>query len=758
MSLVRFPLQSNKAPAVPKGTAWQDYTGEVNTPLIGIMIPKGVYLIDIDTYKGVSTDDVEQALGCSLDWDNAELQETLNGGHHYGFKCSQDLMQGSNLLGVKGFDTRSAGKGYIATGEGYDDVTVLGIEEALAYPEGLPELPPEAIKRLSAGPKQELILAGDNEDDGLMSAVLSQGLEMTYDEMQAYLDLLDDRFVIDQDEWYKKGMAIWHETQGSEEGYQLFDTFSRRSPDNYNESKNRSRWESFGNKSGTNPITFASVIHDAGGAIAKAQVVVKTTEKRISSADSIDLINEEMHKIANTKMSNLSLDNLLKKVQERMEAITKNRPAIASLKKDLKAMRDNKASGDYADDYVFATLSGEYINRYTKAAMGPRAFDVKHSRHTPMNGEGEQQPATRYVNDRIEVVDSLLYHPKAYRVFGDSAFEHDGISYLNAYVPVPLKRVTQGTTNIVERIKGHIAHLLVDPIEQQILINYLAHNVQYPGEKIPWAIVLQGVQGDGKSLLAEMMQIVLGIRNVRIMNVQTLESPFTGWATGQCMTFIEELKMDNYRKYEVLNNLKPYISNPIVEEVKKGKDPRTVLNTTNYIALTNFKDALPIDDNDRRYAILFSQWQSKIKLQEFMENNKNYYPSIYEAMRGNGGELLDWLMTHEIPQTFKDTSRAPDTNAKKQMQMLSKSPAREALEDALDQFGDQVMEGDELDITKLTNLVAGEQNNSIGGGPYEEFPKTRQLRNVLMDMGYEQKGRRRPASGEINKHTFYGKS
>lgn len=756
MALVRFPLRADKSPAVPKGTAWQDYEGEINTPMVGIAIPQGVYVLDLDIYKGVSTDDVDALLGCSLDWDAAELQETLNGGHHYAFSCSADLRQGTNLFGLEGFDSRAAGKGYIATGEGYEDLTVFGVEEVLLDPTLLPELPQAAIDKLRNG--GQLVATERDDDNALMEMVNSQGLGLTLREVKAYVDLVPASHAVDQDSWMRVGMGIYHETAGSEEGWRLFDEFSRRSPDNYDESKNRRRWESFGNNSGTNPTTFATVIHAAGGAVAKSQVTVKITSDQLEQADTVERVRDEMKRIANTKMDNLTLDVLLKKIQDRYNTLTQQKPALASLKKDLKAMRENKASGDYAEDYVFATSSGEYINRYTKATMGPRAFDVKHGRDTPMNSEGEAQSATKYVNNTIEVVDNTMYHPKAFKVFGYGSFEHGGVQYLNEYVPVDLERVPAGTTDIVDRIKGHIAHLLPDPVEQDLVINYLAHNIQHPGEKIPWSIVLQGVQGDGKSLLAELMQITLGVRNVRIMNVQTLESPFTGWATGQCMTFIEELKLDNFRKYEVLNNLKPYISNPMVEEVKKGKDPRTVLNTTNYFALTNFKDALPIDDNDRRYAILFSQWQSKDKLQAFMADNPDYYPSLYEAMRASGGELLDWLATHPIPDSFRRMSRAPDTNAKAQMQALSKSPGREALEDALEQFGNQVFEGEELNLTLLQQLVAHEQNMSVGAGPYEDFPKTRQLRNVLMDMGYEQKGRRRPESGGFNKHTFYGKA
>ena len=81
-TLVKFPLRSNKAPAVPKGTSWKDFTGKVTTAMWGIAVPKGALVIDLDTYKGVTRAVVDDLIGCALPWDAAILQRTKNGGEH----------------------------------------------------------------------------------------------------------------------------------------------------------------------------------------------------------------------------------------------------------------------------------------------------------------------------------------------------------------------------------------------------------------------------------------------------------------------------------------------------------------------------------------------------------------------------------------------------------------------------------------------------------------------------------------------------
>jgi hypothetical protein len=360
--------------------------------------------------------------------------------------------------------------------------------------------------------------------------------------------------------------------------------------------------------------------------------------------------------------------------------------------------------------------------------MGPRAFDVKHSRDTPTDADGNPQRATTYVDSKIECVHSGMYAP----MFSD-IFTHDGVEYFNTYKPNTLQPKKGGV--VVDMVKRHIAHLLPDPIEQQLVINYLAHNVQFVGKKIHWAMILQGVQGDGKSFFAEMMQKVLGQSNCTVISAEALDEKYTAWAEGCAMVFFEELKLDNYKKYETINKLKPFITNPMISVRKMYMDTYEAINTVNYFALTNFKDALPIDDTDRRYCVLFSQWQNREKLEEFMAENPNYYPDLYEAMREGAGEILHWLLNHAIPDSFLGMSRAPSTRAKVMMQDMARSDDSLIVEDAIAEFECDDINNHVVNVTKLQKMVV----NSFDS--YSDFPKSSRLNHILGAMGYHKIGR-----------------
>ena len=110
-----FPCSHKKKPAIPKTTGWRDWAEKSPdllphpTGIVGVPVPEGIVVIDLDTYKGVTREAVELALGVSLEWDDALIQHTLNGGQHYAFAVDWPVRFGSNMAGIKGLDTRSHG-------------------------------------------------------------------------------------------------------------------------------------------------------------------------------------------------------------------------------------------------------------------------------------------------------------------------------------------------------------------------------------------------------------------------------------------------------------------------------------------------------------------------------------------------------------------------------------------------------------------------------------------------------------------------
>lgn len=169
----------DKGPAVPRETSWlavsawpfNDPRLDWSSGVVGVPIPRGVVVLDLDLYKGVTREAVDQLLGCRLPWDAALVQTTIGGGHHYAFSVEWDVRQGDSL-GVPGFDTRVAGKGFICTGNGYTP-NGFGLF-ALAYPASLPLLPDACrtvLEVVKAAPREATTPTGSADADQIVSAL-----------------------------------------------------------------------------------------------------------------------------------------------------------------------------------------------------------------------------------------------------------------------------------------------------------------------------------------------------------------------------------------------------------------------------------------------------------------------------------------------------------------------------------------------------------------------------------------------------------
>jgi hypothetical protein len=283
---------------------------------------------------------------------------------------------------------------------------------------------------------------------------------------------------------------------------------------------------------------------------------------------------------------------------------------------------------------------------------------------------------------RTPKVHGVRYAPGKGRVY-----EEKNLVYANTYEAPDItdEAITPEDEENLALVKGHFAHILSDPKEQGMLLDWLSRIVQNPGKHANYAVVLQGTPGDGKTWFAEMMAAVMGRTNVRMLNAQTLYSSFSDWAQGQCMTCIEEIRLINeHNKYEVLNKIKPFITNDYVEVHPKGKAPFDAKNTTNYLLLTNHQDALPLDDGERRYMVLYSRWQRKDKLEAWKKEHPGYYQRLYDAIKESPHAIRRWLLGHKQAEDFAPYDNPPFTSAMGEMIELAKPEFVQDVEEIVD--------------------------------------------------------------------------
>jgi hypothetical protein len=748
MNEVIFPLLDNKAPAVPEGTDWRQYRGKAETPLIGIMIPQGVIVFDLDTYKGVTTDQVDAALGCSLDWSSAELQRTRSGGEHYAFAVpvGADLINGQNVCGVKNFDTRSSGKGYIATGEGYTNLTFFDcVSEALHEQGAWPELPSAALELLMSN---QVVAV----DDDLLSVVAAQPLELNADEVLAYMSKLPQSAAEDGAQWLKIGMALYHQFAGGEQGWELFDEFSKQCKEKYDPRMNRKRWESFGKSKRANPVTFASVIELAGGARNfEALDEFETLREKAKAVWDMDSYNDFKHELQRKSEKEIGSDLRgilaaeLAQSFGKSVGITKTeiKKALTQVKKE-KRMAATDAP-DWAKDWVYVETLCEFANTDLNYSIKKEAFNAKFDREMECIVAECSASHLALNSYQIATVVDKMYWPGA-----DVVFDYDRKPMLNAYYKSgvePCEEIDFDAETVIDLFMRHIEFTVADKREQRILIDWLAYVVQNPGQRVNWALLLQGAQGTGKSYFSVLLQHIIGV-NLRNLDPTAIAGRFTGWAHGAQVIVVEEIRISGTNRYEVLDRMKPFLSNETIQIEEKGRDHRTVPNFTSYLLLTNHKDAIPLTHGDRRYCVLFSRVQSEEQLYAELGGEKGaeaYFNNLFNETRRRADALSHFLMNWQISDSFSPTGRAPDTTARQQMMAVATSPERLAVEDAIAEHNCEVINNDVVDVTWLNELC------KMTGA---ELPGGRTLTAILLEMGYEQIDGKRVKIARTGKHHY----
>jgi hypothetical protein len=174
-----------------------------------------------------------------------------------------------------------------------------------------------------------------------------------------------------------------------------------------------------------------------------------------------------------------------------------------------------------------------------------------------------------------------------------------------------------------------------------------------------------------------------------------------------------------------MGSLKEPISNDVVALHEKGKDPRQVVNVSNYFLITNHADAISTTDQDRRYFVLHTKHATASEMvasipQDYFANLFSFIttpnkirPDDPEPRPLALGALRKWLMEYEFHPEFDPNGRAPKTEAKALTDHLSVSDNEMSITDVISHGAHGVAEN-VLSSASLSNALL-ERGVSVRG-------------------------------------------
>ncbi len=271
----------------------------------------------------------------------------------------------------------------------------------------------------------------------------------------------------------------------------------------------------------------------------------------------------------------------------------------------------------------------------------------------------------------------------------------EGRALLNTYVPIETPRVVGDPSRFVE----FVTKLLPDERDRAILLSYMASLVRNPGHKFQWWPVLQGAEGNGKSLLLRALSFAVGNRYTHLVDVQKMAKQgisFNGWIQGNLFLGLEEIYVAERRDF--LEAFKAYVTNDRLPLEKKGVDAFTGDNRCNGIMLTNHADGVPINVDGRRYSIFYTAQQSA---EDVLAAGMGgiYFPDLYDWLYGRNeyadlgpnygfAVINEYLHTYEIAEEFNPAGicvRAPETSSTAAALVASRGRAEQEVVEAIEQ-------------------------------------------------------------------------
>lgn len=267
-----------------------------------------------------------------------------------------------------------------------------------------------------------------------------------------------------------------------------------------------------------------------------------------------------------------------------------------------------------------------------------------------------------------------------------------GLSLVNIYWPVDTLQA-EGDAGPFER---HMEKMFPDADDRLKLMSYLAAIVQYPGRKFQWAPLIQGVEGNGKTLINTAMVYAVGERYSHLPNMQDYAgngAKFTGWLEQKLLVILEEIH--THERFEIMESLKPLITNARIEIQAKGADQITGDNRANIIASTNHKDAVPKTLNERRWGIFYCAQQSADDLITSGMGG-NYMPDLWDWAYGRdryAGQSPGFAIINRFLREFKipnecnpagEAHRAPVTTSTSEAIKLNVGAIEQEVQECID--------------------------------------------------------------------------
>jgi hypothetical protein len=199
--------------------------------------------------------------------------------------------------------------------------------------------------------------------------------------------------------------------------------------------------------------------------------------------------------------------------------------------------------------------------------------------------------------------------------------------------------------------------------ERKYLIQWCAYPVQNLGAKLHTSVVLVGVQGIGKSLLARSLGMVYGNNNYKEVDRGDITGSFNAFWTQSQLVVVEEMRGEHKTADKAfMGRLKKIITSDQYIVKKKHVQEYNITNHVNFLFTTNDADSFSFEGDDRRFFVAHFE-----PVVDYYRDT-GYWNRFVAWLNGDGVAALHHYLLNVDMEGFDPGEPAPETEYKKVME------------------------------------------------------------------------------------------
>jgi len=311
--------------------------------------------------------------------------------------------------------------------------------------------------------------------------------------------------------------------------------------------------------------------------------------------------------------------------------------------------------------------------------------------------------ANTYIDDK-QMPRKWLSHPKrktvvdvGYKPLGEKIFKEYGGKYYNLYYGSGL---TLPDVVDPEKIKvplEHMKYMFPEKRDAMQFINWMAHTVQRPDIRIPWAPLIISSPGVGKGWIYLMLQSIVGRQNCALLGAEEFleNSKFTEFMRGKIVC-MDELRSSG--RINLVNKLKHLMTEvELAVNIKHGTKQQERVYV-NFICFSNYGDAAALTYDDRRF------WVHRVPNDR---REPTYYKRLFGWLSTDGPAHWEkWLSLLDVSK-FNPQEPPPMTEAKNRMVENGMAIITETIFDAI-QDGFDIFKSDIVSAQLVEKFISRE--------------------------------------------------